>query len=84
LPAILRRLTLIETTSQSQIWAFLSHLRSFIRPRDLFAFLMNRFTLSPHEVDHYASTVRQEDYDPDAFGLFFFFLSSHEILFRSE
>ena len=63
LPAILRRLTFFETTSQSQIWAFLLHLKLFIHPRHIFKFLMKRFHLSPNEVDRYVETLRNEVYD---------------------
>lgn len=66
LPAILRRLTLIETTSQSQIWAFLLHSRLFVNSKYLLIFLIKRFFLSPNEVDQYASTVRNEVYNPDS------------------
>jgi hypothetical protein len=65
LPAILRRLTLFETTSQSQIWAFLLHVKLFIQPRHIFAFLMKRFHLSPNEVDQYAENLRNEVYDSE-------------------
>lgn len=60
LPALLRRLTTIETTSQSQIWSFLLHLRLFVGPKYILKFLHKRFFLSLKEVEAYAVSVREE------------------------
>lgn len=45
LPSILRRLTSIETTSQSEIWSFLLHMNTFVSPKYVLAFLLGRFLM---------------------------------------
>ena len=57
LPAILRRLTTLQTTSQSEIWTLLLHLRIFSHKKNILEFLFHRFSNDTTTANIYASSL---------------------------
>ena len=60
LPAVLRRLTSIETTASSEIWNFLLRSRSLVSPFYIIYFLMKRYFIQSIDVDNYAESIFHE------------------------
>lgn len=57
LPAILRRLTTLQTTSQSEIWTLLLHLRTFSHKKNILEFLFHRFSNDTAKANMYAASL---------------------------
>ena len=61
IPALMRRLTTMETTSASEIWSFLLRGRMLLPAMPLIQYLHGRFNLNPDKIELYSTNIVKSD-----------------------